>query len=88
MKNIKFTGIKSAVGDFNHWTGAAAVYLNRDTGEVWTNVYADGADQVIYRDADVVELIAKRSLTHDWDTVTMQQIGELATAAMAGTTSL
>lgn len=84
MKDIKFTGVKSAVGDFNRWTGAATVVLDRGTGEIWTNIFADGGDDVIYRRADVVELTAKRSLVHDWDKTSTRAVLELATAAMAG----
>lgn len=76
--DIKIKGTKQAVSDFNNWQGAAAVFFDKNKKEMWTNVYASGDDQTIYRDSNVVEIKSKSSLSENWNTTTMRELKTLA----------
>lgn len=79
--NIKIKGIRKAVSDFNNWQGAATVFYDKNKKEMWTNVYASGFDQTIYRDSNVVEIKSKSSLSYNWNTTTMRELKTLASAS-------
>jgi hypothetical protein len=70
---IKITGIKKAVGDFNNWQGAARIYFDRSTGEVWTNIYTAPTWETIYHDPTIVQLASKATwvMTQRDNTITM-----------------
>lgn len=77
--NIKITGIKSAVGDFNNWQGAARVYFDTLALKVWTNVYDGPGQWDDYHDANVVEILSKATnnmLERD-DKTSMYQLKKL-----------
>ena len=77
--DIKITGIKSAVGDFNKWQGAARVYFDTLALKVWTNVYNGPGEWDDYHSADVVEILSKATnnmLERD-DKTSMYQLKKL-----------
>lgn len=77
-------GIKTAVGDFNCWQGAARIYFDSQTGEVWTNVYAGPGEWNEYLDPSVVQIASKStwSITSRDDRITMRTLRNLCEAAI------
>ncbi len=79
MIDVNIKGIKSAVGDFNKWQGAARVYFDTLALKVWTNVYNGPGEWDDYHDADVVEILSKATnnmLERD-DKTSMYQLKKL-----------
>src|SRR5699024_5971375 len=61
--DIKITGLKKAVGDYNNWQEQARIYFDAKELEVWTNVYPGGNESWDeYRDKNIVEVINKRGM--------------------------
>ena len=61
MKNIKITGIKKAIGDYNSWLRmdwrhTANIMLDKSTGEVWTDCFIDCNTWKEYHSDDIVSL--------------------------------
>lgn len=79
---IKLNGIKKAVGDFNKWQGVARIYFNRETLDVWTEVYTDGNSYDAYTNVNIVEVLAKTSLTARDNKTSMAHVQQLCESAM------
>lgn len=81
----KITGIKSAVGEYNHWQGAARVYLDLSTGEVWTKVYTAPCWYNDYHDSAIIEVTSKAtwSMQERDNTITMRELWKLCEEAAA-----
>ena len=61
MKNIKITGIKKAIGDYNpwlrmDWRHTANIMLDKSTGDVWTDCFIDCNTWKEYHSDDIVSL--------------------------------
>lgn len=78
MKNIKITGIRKAVGDFNNWQGAARVYFDPANMSVETYVYEGSGSYEEFDDPKIVEIAQKATSRMDErdDTITMRRIHE------------
>lgn len=59
MIDVNIKGVKSAVGDFNKWQGAARVYFDTLALKVWTNVYTSPGSYDDYHDNNIVEIFSK-----------------------------
>ena len=72
---IVIKGIKKAVGKFNSWQGAARVYFDTATGEVWTMIYNSCGR--VNSMGDTVFVVASKA-THNMigglDTITMKSL--------------
>lgn len=79
---IKLNGIKKAVGDFNKWQGVARIYFNRETLDVWTEVYTDSNSYDAYTNVAIVEVLAKTTLTARDDKTSMAHVQQLCEDAM------
>lgn len=82
---IKIAGVKSAVGDFNNWQGAARIYFDRSDEKVWTNIYAGPGQWDDYHDDNVVKILSKATnnmLERD-DKTSMYQVKKLCAEAIA-----
>lgn len=80
----KIRGIKKAVGEFSHWQGAARIYFDRSTGEVWTNIYTSPCWWNEYHDDAIVQ-VASKSTWSMWerdDRITMEELRGLCARAM------
>ena len=79
---MKITGIKKAVGTFNKWQGAARVYLDKSTGEVWTNIYTAPCWWTEYRSEDITEVTSKatNSMWERDNITTMAELNNLCEA--------
>jgi len=56
-------GIKLAVGDYNRNQNLAAImYFDKETGEVWTNVYASENEWSEYHSKSIVSLQSRGNL--------------------------
>lgn len=82
VPSIKLNGIKKAVGDFNKWQGVARIYFNRETLDVWTEVYTDGSSYDAYTNVNIVEVLAKTSLAARDDKTSMAHVQHLCEDAM------
>lgn len=78
MENIKITGIRKAVGDFNNWQGAARVYFDPTDMSVWTNVYGGPGEEDRYDDPAITQIAQKATSRMDErdDTITMRRLRE------------
>lgn len=78
MENVKITGIRKAVGDFNDWQGAARVYFDPSDMSVWTNVYSGPGEEDRYDDQAITQIAQKATNRMDErdDRITMRQIRE------------
>ena len=78
MENIKITGIRKAVGDFNKWQGAARIYFDPTDMSVWTNVYGGPGEEDHYDDPAITQIIQKATNRMDErdDTITMRRLRE------------
>lgn len=57
---MKLKGIKKAVHDFNEIANSglyARAYLNKRTGEVWTQEYASENGYTVFEDKDIVAIV-------------------------------
>ena len=87
MKNIKITGIKKAIGDYNSWLRmdwrhTANIMLDKSTGEVWTDCFIDCNTWKEYHSEDVISLSDYIRLRTD-KPFTMQLLKEYAEIAIA-----
>lgn len=58
-------GIKSACNEFNSWEGAARIYYNKESNEVWTEIYHSDDLSTKYNDSAIIEVYSKTlSLKH------------------------
>ena len=56
-QDIKISGLKSAAGDTHHdANNYHRIYLDRGTGEIWTNLYVSSQDWSEYDDSDIIEV--------------------------------
>jgi len=80
---IKFTGVKAAVGQFNGWQGHAEIMLNRESGKVWCDVFANGQEWIEYSE-EVSRLMSKSTVRMDErdDKTSMREINERAEVMM------
>lgn len=78
MENVKITGIRKAVGDFNNWQGAARVYFDPSDMSVETYVYEGSGSYEEFDDPKIVEIAQKATNRMDErnDRITMRQIRE------------
>lgn len=78
MENIKITGIRKAVGDFNNWQGSARVYFDPSDMSVWTNVYGGPGEEDYYDNPAITQIAQKATNRMDErdDRITMRQIRE------------
>ncbi len=78
MENVKITGIRKAVGDFNDWQGAARVYFDPTDMSVETYVYEGPGSYEEFDDPKIVEIAQKATnrLDERDDRITMRQIRE------------
>ena len=56
-KNIKVTGIKKAMSNYNtcdNWRTYGLFYLDIITGDVWCNLYNDCSSWTIYHNDDII----------------------------------
>src|SRR5699024_1138303 len=61
--DIKITGLKKAVGDYNNWQEQARIYFDIKDLEVWTNVYPGGNESWDkHHETNTVEVINKRGI--------------------------
>ena len=87
MKNIKITGIKKAIGDYNSWSRmdwrhTANIMLDKSTGEVWTDCFIDCNTWKEYHSDDIVSLSSYiRERTEE--PFTMEILRKYAEMAMA-----
>ena len=83
--SMKIKGVKKAVGEFNHWQGAARIYFDRSTGKVWTNVYTAPGWWDEYHDNAIVEVCSKAtcSMCQRDDRITMDMLCSLCTQTTA-----
>lgn len=74
--DIKITGLKKAVGDYNDWQEQARVYFDTKDLEVWTNVYSGGNESWDeYHDNNIIEVVNKRGmLANDNDYLSMREL--------------
>lgn len=81
---VKITGIKKAVGEFNRWQGAARIYLDRSTGEVWTKIYTDPGWWDEYGDTAIIQVAGKAtwSMWQRDDKITMEELRSLCARKM------
>jgi hypothetical protein len=88
MENIKITGIRNAVGEFNKWQGAARVYFDPSDMSVWTNVYSGPGEEDRYDDPAITQIAQKATNRMDErdGRITMRQIREAVAAALASKT--
>lgn len=77
--DIKLTGIKNAVSEFNDWQGAARIYVDCKAMSVWTQVYSGPDSWDEYNSDDIYQIWSKATQRLDErdDTITMRQIREL-----------
>lgn len=89
MEQLKITGIRKAVGDFNNWQGAARVYFDPTDMSVWTNVYGGPGEENHYDDPAITQIAQKATTRMDErdDRITMRQIRE-AVAEVVNCSSL
>ncbi len=59
MIDVNIKGVKSAVGDFNKWQGAARIYFDNLALKAWTNVYTSPGSYDDYHDNNIVEIFSK-----------------------------
>ena len=84
-KTTVVKGIRKAVGDFNHHVGGAIIYMNKDTGEVWTNIYPDGNSWDEYENKDIVVITKKgHNMNTNWDKIKMVELKDLADRTLHG----
>jgi len=78
MEQLKITGIRKAVGNFNDWQGAARVYFDPTNMSVWTNVYGGPGEEDHYDDPAITQIAQKATTRMDErdDRITMRQIRE------------
>lgn len=78
MENIKITGIRKAVGDFNDWQGAARVYFDPSDMSVETYVYEGPGSYEEFDNPKIVEIAQKATTRMDErdDRITMRRIRE------------
>ena len=79
MKNttdVKISGVKAAVGEFNNWQGAAIIYFDKVELKVWTMIYIDSNDYDDYHDVNVVRAIRKNNAMGKWDKTSMAALKE------------
>lgn len=78
MENVKITGIRKAVGDFNRWQGAARVYFDPSDMSVETYVYEGPGSYEEFDNPKIVEIAQKATSRMDErdDRITMRQIRE------------
>ena len=84
-EQVKITGIKRAVGEYSNWVGGAIVYLNKETGEVWTSVYPDGNSWDEYRNDAIVMVTRKgHTMASTYGKITMAELNKLVDEVMNG----
>ena len=74
-KNIKVTGIKKAMGNYNqcdNWNRYGLFYLDTKTGEVWCNVYNNCNTWDEYHDKDIICLNPWEYVSECENKLTMQ----------------
>ncbi len=78
MEQLKITGIRKAVGDFNNWQGAARVYFDPTDMSVETYVYEGSGSYEEFDDPKIVEIAQKATNRMDErdDRITMRQVRE------------
>jgi hypothetical protein len=78
MEQLKITGIRKAVGDFNNWQGAARVYFDPTDMSVETYVYEGPGSYEEFDDPKIVEIAQKATTRMDEcnDRITMRRIRE------------
>lgn len=59
MSTLAISGLKTAVGDFNSWQGAARVYFDKSVLTVWTNVDEGPGSFDDYKSEQIVEVYQK-----------------------------
>ncbi len=84
ITTIKITGIKRAVGEFNRWQGAARIYLDTSTGEVWTKIYTAPNWETKYHDSAIVQVLSKSTynMYGRGDKITMQSLRDMCESEM------
>jgi len=80
---MKFKGLKSAVKDYN-WAEHAMVVMDKETMEVWTDVFAGPNEWNIYHDDSVVDVLGKHAFYPDEITITVQELEKYCLAAYEG----
>ena len=85
-KNIKLSGIKKALGDYNRWLDGsyfhtAKIMLDRSTGEVWCDVFENCNHWKVYRNENIICLSGYVRLRTD-KPLTMQLLKEYAEIAI------
>lgn len=77
-------GIRQAVSDFNSWCGAARIYFDKSSKEVWTNIYDGPQSWHEYPDDDIVE-VAQKAIFSAWERdnrITRSRLTELCVEAL------
>ena len=80
MAQVKFTGIKKAVGEFNHWQGPAIINLDKSSGEVWTDIFSSAGSYNAYHSRSIVEIYGKAtwSMQERDDRISMKDLQKIA----------
>lgn len=59
VTKAEVTGIKKAVGDFNHWQGCARVMFDLSTLKVWTDIFESSNSTNHYHSPSIVQIHGK-----------------------------
>lgn len=87
--DAQFKGLKAAVISFNKWRGAARIYFNKKSYEVWTMLYEGPGSWDEYQESCITEVYNKatHSIINCDDTVTMRQLKELCIDSLSTPTT-
>lgn len=77
---MKFKGLKSAVGDYN-WAEHAMIVMDKETREVWTDMFAGPNEWNVYHDDSVVDVCGKHAIYPSQITITVEELEKLCLAA-------
>lgn len=74
---MKIKGLKKAAADFNRWPATARIYVDFDTGHVWTETFVQAKEGRNYRlKRGVVEVHNKEGLYCENITITEDELLE------------
>jgi len=79
MENIKIKGLKKTVGDHNNNRMLARrIYLDRENGEVWCDVFPSLQSWNVYKDKAITEVLATQNAPFDHDfKISMEELREM-----------
>lgn len=81
-EEMKFNGIKKAVGFFNNTQMVARIMLDKSTGDVWTDLFFNTSDYKNYHDNNIVMVVGKDNLYSRDNTIKMAKLKQLCKDAM------